>query len=270
MTWYVGGYFMRCLLKGVMDTISATSPLTVMLVSTRNSTVDKLLTTLRGVLSELEVMGVVNQTTDNDIILTRGRCGVSAMHAITSFKATIYIASGGMFSIPVELKAYQNMYDISNDKSMVLTSDPIVLGEDGIKLLASNAAFDRHNMVLGFGLGLLERMIDMKDNVIMKHSKYSNEILDDWVKRAKDVESMLREHEVISEGFKVEGDTLKVCDNTTDICAICLEGGKTFVELRCSHRYCLSCLGNHMIESVSGNNCPLCRGPTILAHGESM
>jgi len=80
-----------------------------------------------------------------------------------------------------------------------------------------------------------------------------------------DASMMLEATQLRQEGLRLVGKPTpvlidgEVAESIT--CPVCLEEGKVFVPLQCSHCFCVDCLTTHMTApcTETGRTCPMCR-----------
>jgi hypothetical protein len=227
---------------------------------------ERLMACIKNVVSELEVMGVIEVPSEGktgSIVLTKGEYGISQLHVSAKMQINMFLATSGMHAFDVELKGYESESAMITDRSMIFNTDAVVLSETGLRIVSPHSVYDRRN--LQTGLGLLERMIELQTDKLVKLREYSDNNLDNWFVRAGVVSEMSVELDMVEQGYNIIGDTL---ETSVGDCVLCQDNDKTLVNLVCGHGFCCECLGNHFCLSSSGSatKCPLCRGPAKVLH----
>lgn len=212
---------------------------------------DKVIITTKSMIKELEVMNVV-KTHQNGLQFAYAM-GNEPLHAEFEFEANI-----DLIKIPVIFKVFPHEKSIYDERLYPFSTDTIYFGEDGFNVFQRSLhSIDKLNQFNG--ISLMERIINLKqNNQISQLQEYDNH--SGWFSQAHNANLLKRTEQLTSEGFNLKGDIAKfIYDCTEGMCPICQDECDKYVLLECTHAFCIKCITNHMILSVNGAKCPMCR-----------
>ena len=218
-------------------------------------TLDKVIITTKSMIKELEVMKAI-KTPQNGLQFAYAM-GNEPLHAEFEFEANINI-SDNTIKFPVIFKVFPHEKSIYDDRLYPFSTDTIYLGENGLNVFKQSLhSIDTINQFNG--ISLMERIINLKqDNQILQLHEYDNH--SGWFSQAHNANLLKRTEQLTSEGFHLKGDIAKIIyDCTEGMCPICQDVCDKYVSLECTHAFCIKCITNHMILSVYGAKCPMCR-----------
>lgn len=263
MTWHIAGSFIRHLIAGKTD-IKDSSMLVLLTPSkpqrSYNSTcggVQKMIENVTSMVNELEIMGMRLSTYNPAPFVSKGLNGLAPSHVSVSFEAEMFIAGSGNITFPVTIKAFDNEMAILDKSLHSFSTDTIVLSATSLHVIKKDDMLDTMNQ--NAGISLLERMVKIQQEKSIVQVKSFTKI-DGFASAATNAILLNSIKEMKAEGFNIIGDTIETSQTCKEgLCPICLEMTATFVQLECSHSFCLSCLAEHMMSCVTGAECPMCR-----------
>lgn len=266
MTWYVAGPFIRHLVAGSTDIkgssmlILFTPKQSARLPGNTIGGLQKMMGNVMAMMNELEIMGM-DITRNAPPYISKGPTGMEPNHVSVNFEAQMSIADAGNITFPVSIKAFDKEMSLADDNLFPFSTDTIVLTATSLQVIKRSITLDKKNQYTG--IALLERMVMMQQeksivqvNPFVKNNHYlglaNNSVLMHKIKQMK------------AEGFKIVGNTIETSSTCREgLCPICLETNETFVPLECSHAFCIGCLANHLMTSVNGAECPMCRSNIV-------
>lgn len=261
MAWHVAGSFIRHLITGstnIEDSsmlIFLTPKQSVRQNNNAFAGLEKMTSNVMSMLNELEIMGM-DVSRNAPPIMSKGLTGLEPNHVSVEFEAQT-----GNITFPVSIKAFDKETSLTDDSLYPFSTDTIVLGPTSLHVIKRNNILDKMNQFSG--IALLERIVKLQhDKSIVQVNKFASNHT--WIATATNATLMQNIKQIKSEGFNVIGDTIEMSSTCEEgLCPICLESNETFVSLECTHAFCLGCLANHLMMSVNGAECPMCRSRIV-------
>jgi hypothetical protein len=262
MTWHVAGSFIRHLISGNTDI--AGSSMMIFLTPCQPlkrgnnafAGLDKMMQNVTSMVNELEIMGMKFEASTPPFV-SKGPTGMEPNHIGVSLSAEMFIADAGKISFPVTMKAFDNETHLLDDNLYPFSTDTIVLGPWSLHVIKKSDTLDKMNQF--GGIALLERMVKIqKEKSVVQLTGFLS--TDRWVGLTTNANLMRNIKQIKSEGFNIVGNTIETLSTCSEgLCPICFETNAIFVPLECTHCFCLTCLADHLMTSVTGAECPMCR-----------
>lgn len=270
MNWYIAGSFIRHIIAG--NTNIKNTSMTLFLTpindySRHNNTVltglQRVIGNVTSMMNELEIMGM-KLSNNSTPMISKGPSGLEPSHISVVFEAEMFVADAGMVKFPVIIKAFDKEGSLLDESLHPFSTDTIVLGASSLHVIKRSKALDGVNQYAG--ISLLERMIKVQtEKSIVQLNGFSMAASSsNWTALTTNASLLHSLKQIKAEGLNIVGNTIEI--NTTceeGLCPICLECNELFVPLECTHSFCLSCLAEHLLKSVSGAECPMCRSQII-------
>jgi hypothetical protein len=227
---------------------------------------DRVLSKVTSMISELEVMGVV--LTSDPLkrplpTVSKGSVGLEPTHVAVSMTANMLMIGVGAIQFPVHIKAFDGSAALLDTYMNRFTSDSVMLGAHSMHVIRTSHSYDRLNQ--SNGVALLQRMIDMQlTKSTTQLQEYRSPVC--WLNQAHNAGLLIATNQFAQEGLTVLGNSALISGPRTDadgadtMCPICLETRDvSFITLECSHVFCVDCITNHMLLATTGSQCPMCR-----------
>lgn len=266
MTWHVAGSFIRHLISGTKDIED--SSMLIFLTPKQNirqsnnafAGLEKMMKNVTSMMNELEIMGM-DVSRSAPPFVTKGPAGLEPSHVSVEFQAQMFIADTGNITFSVSIKAFDKETSLFDDTLYPFSTDTIVLGPTSLHVVKRNHVLDKMNEYSG--IALLERMVKIQqEKSIVQVNKFANNYT--YTATATNATLMQSIKQIKKEGFNVIGETIEMNNTCNEgMCPICLESNETFVSLECTHAFCLGCLASHLMSSVNGAECPMCRARIV-------